>query len=59
MKHAKPMPAGFIWCNKCQASREHWHQHGDPIEAMTTAELIALVRVLRLVGASPKNGSHR
>lgn len=45
--NAMPLPLGFVWCAGCEAAREHWHRHGDPLEEKTPAELLELVRSLQ------------
>ncbi len=34
------------WCHECQAEREAWHVHGDPLEALDREELLRMVRAL-------------
>jgi hypothetical protein len=59
MKHAMPLPSGFKWCGDCQASREAWHQHGDPLEDLSVGELLALVRAAKgyVAGLNLLNGA--
>lgn len=44
MDLARPLPAGFVWCDACQASREGWHVHGDHLETLDRGELLEMVR---------------